>query len=413
VTTLVGLDLAGRRVVVAGAGNVGTRRARGLAGEGAHVLLIDPTPSDAARDLAAEVAASGRGRVDLAERAVQAADLEDAWLVVAATGLAGVDADLLRWSEERRVWCIRGAEGSARTVASSRHEGLVVGVVSDGEPDPRRSAGVRDALAAYLASGQADLRRRRAPGSGGRVVLVGAGPGDPGLLTLAGLEALAAADVVVHDRLGARQLVDRLPPGVELVDVGKTATHHRVPQAQVNRLLVEHARAGRTVVRLKGGDPYLFGRGGEEAHACRAAGVEVEVVPGVSSGLAVPALAGIPVTQRGVSTSLLVSSGHAGAEPAAVAALAAGATLVLLMAVGALAEICAAALAAGVEAATPVAVVESGSTAQQRVTHATLATAGEVARAAGVRSPAVVVVGRVAAEGFLDDPVCATEAFDA
>jgi uroporphyrin-III C-methyltransferase / precorrin-2 dehydrogenase / sirohydrochlorin ferrochelatase len=405
VTTLVGLDLVGRRVVVAGAGAVGTRRARGFAAEGAHVALVDPFPSDAARGLAQ---APPAGRVELVERPVREGDVDGAWLVVAATAHPDVDAALARWCEERRTWCISGAAGTARSVAVSRHDDLVLGVVSDAEPDPRRVTAVRDALALHLSTGQVDLRRRR--GHHGRVVLVGAGPGDPGLVPAAGLVALAAADVVVADRLGTTGLLERLPAEVEVVHVGKTAARHPVPQAEINDLLVERARRGDVVVRLKGGDPFVYGRGGEEVHACRAAGVQVEVVPGISSALAVPVLAGIPLTQRGVATSVHISSGHAGAEPAALAALAGGATLVLLMAVASLAEICAAAVAAGVDPDLPVAVVEKGSTPGERVTHATLSSAAEVAAAVGLRSPAVVVVGAVAAAGFLDDPACSTEA---
>ena len=404
-TTLVGLDLVGRRVVVAGAGAVGTRRARGLAGEGAHVVLVDPAPSDAARALAQ---APPAGRVELAERPVTEADVDAAWLVVAATANPEVDVAVARWCAERRTWCVAGATGTARTVAATRHDDLVVGVVSEAEADPRRAAAVRDALALHLSTGNVDLRRRRE--HRGRVVLVGGGPGDPGLVPAAGLLALAAADVVVTDRLGATGLLERLPGDVEVVHVGKTAARHPVPQAEINDLLVERARRGQVVVRLKGGDPFVYGRGGEEVHACRAAGVEVEVVPGISSALAVPVLAGIPLTQRGVATSVHITSGHAGPEPAALAALAEGATLVLLMAVASLPEICAAALAAGVDPDLPVAVIERGSTPGERVTHATLSSAVEVAVAAGVRSPAVVVVGAVAAPGFIDDPACATEA---
>lgn len=406
-TTLLGLDLVGRRVVVAGAGEVGTRRARPLAADGAHVVLVDPAPSDAARALAA---APPGGRVELVERAVAESDVDDAWLVVAATANAHVDAAVHRWCEARSTWCVHGAAGSARSVATSRHDDLVVGVVSDADPDPRRVGRVRDALAHHLSAGEVDLRRRRQ--HRGRVVLVGGGPGDPGLVTLAASEALAGADVVVADRLGTAGLLERLPPDVEVIDVGKTASRHPVPQAQINRLLVERAQQGQVVVRLKGGDPFVYGRGGEELHACRAAGVEVAVVPGISSAVAVPVLAGIPLTQRGVSSSVHVSSGHAGAEPAAVAALAAGATLVLLMAVRTLPEICGAAIGAGVDADLPVAIIENGSTDRERVTHATLATAARVAQEVAVRSPAVVVVGAVAAAGFIDDPACATEACD-
>lgn len=402
-TTLVGLDLAGRRVVVVGAGRVGVRRTRRFLEDGAHVVLVDPDPCDEARRIASH------GDAELVQRGVEEADLDGAWLVVAATSDRALNARVATWCQTRRTWCVNasdGGSGSARVAASSTHGDLRVGVVSTGTPDSRRVASVRDALARVVESGAVDLRRHRR--GRGRVVLVGGGPGAEGLVTTAGREALATADVVVTDRLGATGLLDQLPPDVEVVDVGKSPTNHPVPQDEINRILVEHALAGRTVVRFKGGDPYVFGRGGEEVHACRAAGVDVHVVPGVTSAFSVPALAGIPVTQRGVATSVLVTSGHAGADPATTAALAAGATVVLLMAVSSLPQVCAAALGAGVDPDLPVAVVERGSTTRERVTRATLATAAEVAERAGVRPPAVVVVGRVAAQGFLDDPVCAT-----
>ena len=404
-STLVGLDLTGRRVVVVGAGTVGVRRVRRCVEDGARVVVVDPDPSEDARRMASH------GDVELVEREVEEADLEQAWLVVAATSDPAVNARVARWCEAHRTWCVNasdGASGSARVAATSTHGDLRVGVVGTGAPDPRRVAAVRDALAAHVESGRVDLRRRR-PGEG-RVVLVGSGPGAAGLVTTAGREALATADVVVTDRLGATWLLEQLPDDVEVVNVGKSPTNHPVPQHEINRILVEQALAGRTVVRFKGGDPYVFGRGGEEVHACRAAGVDVEVVPGITSAFSVPALAGIPVTQRGVATSVLVTSGHAGADPAMLGALTAGATVVLLMAVSALPRICAAALEAGVAPDLPVAVVESGSTARERVTFATVASAGAVVATAGVRPPAVVVVGRVAAPGFLRDPVCATPA---
>ncbi|WP_299447038.1 uroporphyrinogen-III C-methyltransferase [uncultured Phycicoccus sp.] len=402
-TTLVGLDLAGRRVVVVGAGPVGVRRARRFVEDGAHVVLVDPEPSAEARRVASH------GDVSLLARAVEEPDLHGAWLVVAATSDAGLNARVAAWCEAHRTWCVNaseGASGSARVAASSTHGDLRVGVVNQGPPDPRRAAAVRDAVGRYIESGQVDLRRHRA--GEGRVVLVGSGPGAAGLVTTAGREALATADVVVTDRLGATWLLEQLPEDVEVVDVGKSPTNHPVPQEEINRILVEHAAAGRTVVRFKGGDPYVFGRGGEEVHACRAAGIPVEVVPGITSAFSVPALAGIPVTQRGVATSVLVTSGHAGADPATTGALAAGATVVLLMAVSSLPQICAAALADGVDPDLPVAAIEKGSTALERVTRATVSTAAAVMADAGVRPPAIVVLGRVAAEGFLDDPVCRT-----
>ena len=171
--------------------------------------------------------------------------------------------------------------------------------------------------------------------SRGRVTLVGAGPGDPGLLTVRGLRALEAADVVVADRLGARAVLDELQLDAEIVDVGKLPGHHAVPQDAINALLVTLARDGKRVVRLKGGDPFVFGRGGEEVEYCREAGVDVEVVPGVTSAISVPAIAGIPLTHRGLATTFTVVTGHD-----QIVSLGGGRdhTVVLLMGVGTLAH---------------------------------------------------------------------------
>jgi uroporphyrin-III C-methyltransferase/precorrin-2 dehydrogenase/sirohydrochlorin ferrochelatase len=242
------------------------------------------------------------------------------------------------------------------------------------------------------------------------------------LLTLRAWRALQSADVVVADRLGPVEIHAELPPHVRVVDVGKEPGRHPVPQERINELLVEHALTGAHVVRLKGGDPFVLGRGGEEVIACVSAGVPVEVVPGVTSAVAVPGLAGIPLTHRGVTTGFHVVSGHCAAgsadslvagsdgaadlpgplDAAAVACVRdATATLVVLMGVRSLGAIVAQSLAAGADPATPVAIVENGSTAEQRVTRARLDEAAGVAAVRGVRSPAVVVIGRVAAEGLL------------
>lgn len=231
----------------------------------------------------------------------------------------------------------------------------------------------------------------------GTVWLVGAGPGDAGLLTLRGLRALESADVIVADRLGARGVLDGLAAegvhlSAEVVDVGKLPGHHAVPQDAINALLVREARAGRTVVRLKGGDPYVFGRGGEELFACQEAGIDVRVVPGVTSAVSVPALAGIPLTHRGLATTFTVATAHD-----QIAALSGGRdhTVVLLMGVGTLAH-SAITLARGERGADcPVAIVEDGFGPRQRVTVGTLATIAAQAAERGVRSPAVVVVGDV------------------
>ncbi|MGA8725044.1 MAG: uroporphyrinogen-III C-methyltransferase [Acidimicrobiales bacterium] len=229
------------------------------------------------------------------------------------------------------------------------------------------------------------------------VALVGAGPGDPGLLTLRGRELLGRADVVIHDRLVTPELLALAPPDALIVDVGKRPGDPGRQQA-INELMIEHARAGRAVVRLKGGDPFVFGRGGEESAALREAGVDHEVVPGVSSAFAVPAAAGIPVTHRELSSSVTVVTGHTGdpAEPGGVdwdALGRGGGTLVILMGMAERTEIAARLLASGREPTTPVAVVHWGTTDAQQVIRSTLAGLADVE----LPAPAVMVIGPVAA----------------
>jgi len=233
------------------------------------------------------------------------------------------------------------------------------------------------------------------------VALVGAGPGDPGLLTRRGETLLRAAEVVVYDRLASAELLDLAPDGALRVDVGKAPGRAAMTQEQINAVLVEHGLAGRRVVRLKGGDPFVFGRGGEEAEACIAAGVPFEVVPGVTSAIAAPAYAGIPVTHRGVSTSVTIVTGHEDPAKGSIdtdwAALAkGGGTLVILMGAGRLTEIAKALIAGGRPASTPVAAVRWGTHPVQRTVRATLGTIAE----AGVESPSAIVVGDVAALDF-------------
>ncbi|ALX65871.1 uroporphyrinogen-III C-methyltransferase [Microbacterium sp. XT11] len=231
----------------------------------------------------------------------------------------------------------------------------------------------------------------------GRVTLVGAGPGDAGLLTLRGLRALQEADVIVADRLGARPVLEQLAADgirltAEIVDVGKLPGHHPVPQDGINDLLVQRALAGDRVVRLKGGDPFVFGRGREEQQHCEAAGVPVDVVPGVTSAVSVPAVAGIPLTHRGVATSFTVVSAHDQID-----AIPGGGehTVVLLMGVNTLAH-SAHVLASGARGPEcPVAIVEDGYGPRERVTIGTLGSIAHDAAARQVRSPAVIVVGYV------------------
>ncbi|ONH23645.1 uroporphyrinogen-III C-methyltransferase [Pseudofrankia asymbiotica] len=235
---------------------------------------------------------------------------------------------------------------------------------------------------------------------GGWVALVGGGPGAPDLITVRGLNLLRRADVVVVDRLAPRELLADLRPEVEVVDAGKGPHGHNLAQDEINELLVERARRGLRVVRLKGGDPFLFGRGGEEALACAAAGVPCEVVPGVTSAVAVPALTGIPVTHRGVTQDLAIVSGHVDpSHPGSTSnwdALAAGpGTVVVLMGIGALAEISSELVKRGRPASTPVAVIHAGTTTRQQVVTGTLADIAAAVAAAGLRSPAVIVIGEV------------------
>jgi uroporphyrinogen III methyltransferase / synthase len=234
----------------------------------------------------------------------------------------------------------------------------------------------------------------------GRVWLVGAGPGDPGLVTLRAVEALARADVVLYDRLANEELLARAPASALRLFAGKKPGRHAMTQDAINAALVEHALAGRRVVRLKGGDPFVFGRGGEEAEALRAAGVPFEIVPGVTSAIAGAAYAGIPVTHREVASSFAVVTGHEDPARAATrvdwAALAQGPdTLVILMGVGNLAEIADRLLAGGRAAETPAAIVEQATTPRQRTIVATLGSLARVAAEQQATSPALLIVGEV------------------
>jgi uroporphyrin-III C-methyltransferase len=234
----------------------------------------------------------------------------------------------------------------------------------------------------------------------GRVLLVGAGPGDPKLITLRGAEALAEADVVVYDRLVAPALLDLAPASAERVYVGKAPGRAAVPQAQIEALLVERALDGATVVRLKGGDPFVFGRGGEELLACARAGVPCEVVPGISSAVAAPALAGIPVTHRGMARSFAVvtaSTAHGDEVPDLGALARAVDTLVILMAAGKLEEVCEELIAAGRPASEPAAIIQWAGTPEHVVVLGTLDDLPGRARAATIGPPATLVIGEVAA----------------
>jgi uroporphyrin-III C-methyltransferase/precorrin-2 dehydrogenase/sirohydrochlorin ferrochelatase len=390
---LVGLDLAGRRVVVVGGGTVAQRRITGLLAAGANVLVVAPDATPAVEGMATA------GELVWAEREFADADLDGAWYAVACTDAPEVNAAVAAGAERRRVFCVRAddaAGGSAVTPAVGRHDGLTVGVLAGRAP--RRSAAVRTALVEALQTGLVDdTADPVTPG----VALVGGGPGDPELITVRGRRLLARADVVVTDRLGPRDLLDALGPHVEVIDASKIPYGRAMNQARINELLVEHARAGRFVVRLKGGDPYVFGRGFEEALACAEAGVPVTVVPGVTSAFAAPAVADVPVSHRGVAHEIVVVSGHvAPDDPRSLVDWPAlgrlRGTVVLMMAVERIGAFAAALVDGGRPADTPVAVVQDGTMRIQRSVRATLATVADVVRDHRISPPAVVVVGPVA-----------------
>ena len=229
----------------------------------------------------------------------------------------------------------------------------------------------------------------------GIVYIVGSGPGDPGLITVKGLEYLRRADVVLYDRLAAPELLNEVQAQAELIDVGKEPKRHRRSQDEINALLIEKARQGKTVVRLKGGDPFVFGRGGEECQALTEADICYEVVPGVSSAIAVPAYAGIPVTQRGLTTAFTVVAGHTGGEDSDIdwASVARTGTVVFLMGVEHLREIVSQLIAHGRLADTPAALIREGTTQNQLVVTGTLEDIVEKAR--DIRPPAVFIIGEV------------------
>ena len=235
----------------------------------------------------------------------------------------------------------------------------------------------------------------------GKVYLVGAGPGDPDLITRKALSLLRRADVVIYDRLIPPQLLEETRGDAELIDAGKQPTRHRLAQADINALILERALRGLTVLRLKGGDPFVFGRGGEEALACQEYGIPFEVVPGVSSAVAAPAYAGIPLTQRGISSAFTVITGHeapgkaaSGINYRALARL--GGTIVILMGVKRLGAITEELIAQGLDADTPAAIIEWGTVPRQRTLSGSAENIAARARAHGIQPPATAVIGEVA-----------------
>jgi len=337
------LDLTGRATLVA----AGDARAAGhvaaLLHEGAVVTVVAPEVVATLEDLA------DRGLVTWHRRAVEPSDLDTVWFVVST------QAEVLAQAESRRIPHVGLASPTGETL----------------------------------------------PGAG-RVTLVGGGPGDPGLLTVAGREAIETADVIVTDRLAPLAALAWARPGVEVIDVAKIPGGRSTDQGEINRLLVEHARAGKHVVRFKGGDNFVFGRGGEELIACLEAGIATQVVPGVTSAIAAPALAGIPVTHRGLTQGFTVISGHVppGHPDSTLdyTALArSGTTIVVLMGVRTLGDICAALVAGGLDPTTPAALVADGAMPSQQVVRSTVIGIADAVAASGLGAPAVTVIGAVAA----------------
>ncbi|QGV81568.1 uroporphyrinogen-III C-methyltransferase [Streptomyces ficellus] len=393
----VGLRLTGRRVVVIGGGQVAQRRLPALIAAGADITLVSPSATPSVEAMAEA------GEITWIRRRYEDGDLTDAWYALIAATDPEANARASAEAERTRTWCVRSDDAGAATAwtpATGRSEGVTVAVLTG--HDPRRSAAVRDAIVEGLRDGSiaAPHHRSRSP----FVALVGGGPGDPDLITVRGRRLLAEADVVIADRLGPRDLLDELPPHVEVIDAAKIPYGRFMAQEAINNALIEHAKAGKSVVRLKGGDPFVFGRGMEEAQALAEAGIACTVVPGISSSISVPGAAGIPVTHRGVAHEFTVVSGHVAPDDprslvdwGSLAKLTG--TLVVLMGVDKIGAIAEALVAHGKAPDTPLALIQEGTTASQRRVDATLATVADRVRAEDVRPPAVIVIGPVVAEG--------------
>lgn len=395
---LTGLRLAGKRVVVVGGGHVAQRRVPALLAAGAEVTVVSPRVTPALEGMAAEFTWEARR--------FEPADLDGAWYVVAATNDPTANAEISRVADAQRTFCVRSDDASAATAwtpATGRHGTVTVAVL--GHREPRQSAALRDDIVNALRDGHLTTTGAldRTPG----VVLVGGGPGDPELVTVAARHALASADVVVADRLAPRELLQELGAHVELIDVAKLPRGRSALQSQINDLLIDRARQGKRVVRFKGGDNFVFGRGFEELLACREAGVPVTVIPGLSSSISVPGVSGIPVTHRGVAHEFTVVSGHL--PPGHAGSLvdwdALGrlrGTIVLLMAVQNAPAIAESLLGGGRDPGTPVAVLVEGTMPTERRVLSTLSELGADLEQHDVRPPAIIVIGEVVAVAFPD-----------
>lgn len=390
----VGLDLEGRRVVVIGGGSVAQRRVPVLLEAGAVVHLVSPEVTPTLQGLV------DAGRIRHEAREYHTGDLEGAWYVVAATRDSLVNARVAAEAEQHRTFCVRAdavSSGTAVTPAVVRRDEMQVAVLTG---DRTRTVEARDVVAralseAGVAAPEVDEALR------GTVALVGGGPGDDDLLTVRGRRLLGRADVVVADRLAPQRVLAELRPEVEIVDAAKIPYGRAMAQEAINEVLVDRARQGRFVVRLKGGDSFLYGRGYEEALACAEAGIPCSVVPGVTSALAVPALAGIPATHRGMTHEVTVVSGHLppGHPDSLIdwdALARMRGTVVILMGVRNTAAIAEVLLAGGRAARTPAAVIVDGSLDGQATHRCELGALASTLEEHDVRPPAIVVVGEVA-----------------
>ncbi|MGW5639710.1 uroporphyrinogen-III C-methyltransferase [Streptomyces sp. NPDC003832] len=397
----VGLRLTGRRVVVLGGGQVAQRRLPALIAAGADITLVSPGVTPSVQAMA------DAGEFTWLRRRYEEGDLADAWYALIATSDAEANTTASAEGERNRVFCVRSDDAEAATAwtpATGHSEGVTVAVLTTDSRsrDPRHTAAVRDAVVEGLRDGSlvAPHFRARTPG----VALVGGGPGDPDLITVRGRRLLAEADVVITDHLGPRDLLTELPSSVEVIDAAKLPYGRFMAQEAINNALIEHAKQGKSVVRLKGGDPYVYGRGMEELQALTEAGIPCTVVPGISSSISVPGAAGIPVTHRGVAHEFTVVSGHVAPDDErslvdwpSLAKL--RGTLVILMGVATIGKVAATLIAHGKSPDTPLALIQEGTTSAQRRVDATLATVAEVVVAREVRPPAVVVIGEVVRVG--------------
>ncbi|MEV5352607.1 uroporphyrinogen-III C-methyltransferase [Streptomyces sp. NPDC052693] len=393
----VGLRLTGRRVVVLGGGQVAQRRLPALVAAGADVLLVSPQATPSVEAMA------DAGEITWLRRPYQEGDLADAWYALIATSDTEANTRASAEAERHRVWCVRSDDAdraTAWTPATGHSEGVTIAVLTTDARgrDPRHTAAIRDAVVEGLRDGTlvAPHHRTRTPG----VALVGGGPGDPDLITVRGRRLLAEADVVITDHLGPRDLLAELSPSVEIIDAAKLPYGRFMAQEAINDALIAYARQGKSVVRLKGGDPFVYGRGMEEVQALAEAGIPCTVVPGISSSISVPGAAGIPVTHRGVAHEFTVVSGHIAPDDErslvdwpSLAKLTG--TLVILMGVGTIGKVAETLIAHGKSPDAPVALIQEGTTAGQRRVDATLATVGETVRSEDVKPPAVIVVGEV------------------